>query len=288
MGWHNLAIVSPSSENTYFGLTKSLRRKFWDAILIGDILRKMLYKIRPYEIRRGQTDDVFCKWRQRFIKEYSKNQNNLQKLLDEAVKDFADIKINNMPKPKVGIVGEIYVRNNPFLTDGLIEWIEQLGGEVLISSNAEWILYTIYISQIMGRNFIERLKAFFKRQYALKREEEFYHIAKPVLHDREEPEIEEIIGEGRKFVPVELRGEAILTIGRAMLFTKREKVDLIVNVSPTFCMPGTISSAILSKIEQEHNIPIVCNFYDGSSNQNKSLSTYLHFLREKKTTRHNS
>jgi predicted nucleotide-binding protein (sugar kinase/HSP70/actin superfamily) len=103
-----------------------------------------------------------------------------------------------------------------------------------------------------------------------------------VLYDREEPPIEEIINEGEKFIPVELRGEAILTVGRALLFIKREKVDLIINVSPTFCMPGTISSAIFSKIEQEYKIPIVCNFYDGSSNQNKSLSTYLHFLRQKK------
>jgi predicted nucleotide-binding protein (sugar kinase/HSP70/actin superfamily) len=108
-----------------------------------------------------------------------------------------------------------------------------------------------------------------------------YEIARDIIHDRPEPRIEDIVEAGMKYIPVEFEGESILTVGRALIFIEKEGVDAVVNVSPTFCMPGTITTAIFARIEDEKGVPIICNFYDGSGEPNKVLRPHLHCLTRK-------
>jgi len=61
----------------------------------------------------------------------------------------------------------------------------------------------------------------------------------------------------------------------------KDQADAIVNVSPMFCMPCTLTSGIFRSMEDELGIPIVCNFYDGSGDSNASLVPVMHYLREK-------
>jgi hypothetical protein len=46
-------------------------------------------------------------------------------------------------------------------------------------------------------------------------------------------------------------------------------------------MPGTITTSIFSRMEEEVGKPIVCLFYDGSGNPNQELVPHLHYLRER-------
>jgi predicted nucleotide-binding protein (sugar kinase/HSP70/actin superfamily) len=108
-----------------------------------------------------------------------------------------------------------------------------------------------------------------------------YDIAKDLIHDRPEPKIDDIIEAGRRYIPIEFEGEAILTVGRALLYIEREGVDAVVNASPTFCMPGTTTTSIFARIEDEKGVPIICNFYDGSGEPNKILRPHLHCLSHK-------
>ncbi len=45
-------------------------------------------------------------------------------------------------KPLVGIVGEIYVRNNVFANEHVVRSIEKLGAEAWMAPLAEWVLFT--------------------------------------------------------------------------------------------------------------------------------------------------
>jgi hypothetical protein len=70
-------------------------------------------------------------------------------------------------------------------------------------------------------------------------------------------------------------------VGRALLYFERDRVDAIVNASPTFCMPGTITTSLFARIEEQVGKPIVCLFYDGSGNPNHSLVPHMHYLAER-------
>ena len=99
-----------------------------------------------------------------------------------------------------------------------------------------------------------------------------------IIHGMMEEFNKMLIEVGEKYLPKQFEGEAILTLGRAELFIKKNGAKAIVNASPMFCMPGTITSSIFPKLEQDLGVPVICNFYDGSGDPNSSLIPCMHYL----------
>lgn len=277
-------ILSPSGENAYSGLPLKLRVILFDTIIINDILRKAVLITRPYEVKKGETDRIY--------KEVLANLSHVLAKKGDYIKTYKDglarlkgIETKRTKKPKIGIVGEIYVRSNAFLNDQLIKTIENLGAEAAISSFSEWFFYTLFSERmenkikLNGNNSVsDRLRLFIKNRYYNHREHYLYGLAKrhfPVF----EPHIEEVMAKGAEYVPLEFQGEAILTIGRAAIFLEREGVDAIVNASPTFCMPGTLSSYLLKALEKRYKRPTINLFYDKTGRPNMELIPYLELIR---------
>jgi predicted nucleotide-binding protein (sugar kinase/HSP70/actin superfamily) len=87
-----------------------------------------------------------------------------------------------------------------------------------------------------------------------------------------------VIAEGARHMPWQFQGEAVLTLGRAALFVTRDGARAVVNASPMFCMPGTVTTSVFPKLEAELGVPVICNFYDGSGDPNQSLVPVMHYL----------
>ncbi len=283
----DVEILSPSGENAYSGLPLKLRMVMFDAIIINDILRKVVLVTRPYETKNGETDTVYEEILDKLSQVIASGGDYL-KTFKEALKRLKSIKIEQTKKPKIGIVGEIYVRNNAFLNDQLIRAVESLGAEAAISSFAEWFFYTLYCERMAIRNklngnnkLINKLRLFLKYSYYKQREHYLYSMAKqafPIF----EPSIEEVMMRGAEYLPMEFEGEAILTVGRAAIFFDRENVDAVVNASPTFCMPGTLSGYLLKSLEKRHKRPVINLFYDKTGKPNLELVPYLELIKSKK------
>ena len=105
-------------------------------------------------------------------------------------------------------------------------------------------------------------------------EHEFAALAMPLLADRREPDIDEVIEQGSELTPINFSGEAILTLGRTRIFA-RQNAALVVNVAPFSCMPGTITAALCRQIQAETSMPIVSLFYDGEGGMNHLLEVFL-------------
>jgi len=284
LGWEDIAIMEPNCDNNYQGLTQKLRKRIWDGIVIADILNKFAMKTRPYEKKKGDVDGAVEEYARKFEREFEKGKrSNHERVLRKAARILPSIRIHRGEKPRIGIVGEIYVRNSVFLNQSLVRRIEELGGEAMLSSLSEWFLYTTWLENYLPRrgklNALARLAARLKNSFIIQREHHLTEIAGPLIKGREDPPIEEVMRIGEKYLPIEFSGEAILTLGRAVVFIRREKAHAIVNASPTFCMPGTITTAIFPQIEEEYGVPVVCNFYDGSGDPNRSLIPHLHYLK---------
>ncbi len=280
-GWNSVNLISPTSANSYSGFSRSLRVNLYRAILCGDILSKMKMKTRPYEEIDGVTD-LLAEQSIRRLAECFRNGEDQRPALEAIVREFSRIVTLPIEKPKVGIVGEIYVRNSQFLNQDAVGWIEQYGGEALRCTIGEWILYTSYMHKFNTppRQPLKWLKSRMLDVFYHRVEHELYDIAKPMLHDRMEPPLEDVIKLGRQYLPVEFQGESILTIGRTLYFIKEEGVSAVANLSPNFCMPGTTTTSILARIEEETGVPIISNFYDGSGEPNKVFRPYLMCLKQ--------
>ncbi len=289
LGYGGIRIMSPSAENAYDGLEIGARKRLWHALLVGDIMRKIGMKIRPYEKETGLTDKLIENWMVKLEKAFEdKNIDPVQTLLAQAVEELGKVEKHNVKKPLVGIVGEIYVRSDPFINGQLWRRIEALGGEAALAPMSEWILYTGYIRGLLANEhkkglgaLIEKAKIWLENNFFFEKVEHMYYdIADPILHDRREYPIIEVMEEGCKYLPWQFEGESVLTLGRAALYAKRDGAKAVVNASPMFCMPGTVTTSIFPKLEQELGMRIICNFYDGSGDPNKTLVPVMHYLCE--------
>jgi len=250
----------------------------WRAFLAADFLWKAACKVRPYEMESGGTDRVVAE-EITSLARILEERGDIRPAFAEAVRRVASIPVKAAgTRPLVGVVGEIYVRCNPFSNDHVIRAIERYGGEAWLAPTSEWIIYTAALQQWRARSrplhLPQLLAAYLKNQFILREEHEFQSLAAPFLDDRREPDMKEILAEGRRFVPMNFAGESILTLGRAVHFA-RGGAALIVNVAPFGCMPGTITSALCREIQAQTRVPIVSLFYDGEPGMNQRLEVFL-------------
>ena len=121
-------------KNPGFKLTLSLVEKLLKGIIYADLLQKMLYKNRPYEVNKGETQKLFDEWMEKAKKLAVKSKSKeFSQSIYQIVKDFEKIKLDtSKEKPKVGIVGEILIKYHPFGNNFVANLLEKEGAEVIL------------------------------------------------------------------------------------------------------------------------------------------------------------
>ncbi len=278
LGLRQVEILSPSSFNSYQGLSEPLRRTVWKAFLVADVLFKAGCRVRPYEVNPGETDRVIKLQAEKLERVFEKKGGDWLGALDEALRQVLQVPRHGKPKPLVGIVGEIYVRCNVFANENVVEAVERFGGEAWLAPMTEWILYTVATQRISYRDRHmtpwARWWSELKNIYILHQEHLTVSVARKYIPDRLEPDIKDVIEDGRRYLPINFEGEALITIGRSVQFAK-QGAAMVVNCAPFGCMPGTISTAVFRKLSPELGVPMVSMFYDGTGNQNQHLNVFL-------------
>jgi predicted CoA-substrate-specific enzyme activase len=268
LGYKDIPIYAPNSRTSYadFGLEqKSFRRLAWRGIVFVDGLIKSLLKTRPYEIHSGTAEKVYYKYL-RLMNEAIQSERNLFSLANEAGREFAAIKIEYSPKPIIGLVGEIYLRNNRFSNNHLITKLESLGAEIKLATFGEWINYTsltFKLDSIYKKNWKGIaggiLQGYFQHRDEMKMINRF---RKYILIDHEAPVVK-ITDYAAPYLPIDLRGEAVLSIGKAIDFAAHGASGII-NCMPFNCMPGTIVTSLSRKISIDlGNLPWLNISYEG-------------------------
>jgi predicted nucleotide-binding protein (sugar kinase/HSP70/actin superfamily) len=278
LGWSQTPILSWKSEETYAGQDASLRRDLWTAIVLADVLVKVRGRVAPYERERGEADALFARWSSRLASALEAGD-PLPPLAAALRADFLAVRREPGRRPLVGIVGEIYVRNNRFTNQDLVRRIEQAGGEAWLTPMTEWFRYLAYMEQWVPRHRHGTWKgvvpALLQGLWLAHDEKAWLGHVSPLLDDRHEPPLRTVLREGARHLPVDFEGEAILTLGRAVEFM-RSGAALVVNCAPFGCMPGTLTASILQALAARHGVPVASLFFDGEHEVGAVLSTYLH------------
>jgi predicted CoA-substrate-specific enzyme activase len=277
-GFADVPILSPTNMNGYQGLDEPIRRTLWKAMVLGDILMKAGCKIRPYERDPEETNARLERELQRLSQAIERGE-GLEAAVAQTVRTLSAIPmVEGKKKPLVGIVGEIYVRNNFYANENVVRSVEQFGAEAWMVPLSEWVLFTSSMSHIREKTgqFIckELLSSFLKWRWMLRWERKLFAAASPLLDDRHEPSLQAVLDEAYPYLPENPGGETILTIGRAIKFAE-QGASLVVNVAPFTCMPGAITMAIFQHVSAERRFPVVNMFYDGTGGQNRRLEVYL-------------
>lgn len=284
LGLGDIPIFSPSSENAYLGIPSAARREIWDAILCGDYLFKLVARARPYEVEAGAVDKCAEVWLKR-LEEVFEERKDPKLVLEAAAEAILRLARFQEDKPLVGVVGEIYVRCDPFANAYVVKAVEKSRGEAWLAPLSEWILYTVWAERahgkIRGDSLWTRIIGEFGNLFIERKEHEYQELMRRFIPERLEPPFERVIKAGLEYLPGEFEGESILTIGRAVCFFE-DGADLVVNASPFGCMHGHISGAIFERVIARFGRPVVTCFYDGAAG-NVEIASFLEAARRRKS-----
>ena len=252
-GYNNVAILSPSNRNAYLSIDDQVRKELFKSIICSDLLMKARCRLKPYEVTPGEVD-TFCREANQKLKETFENKRDLCQVIHKIFSRAARIPQKKRTKPLVGIVGEIYVRNNQFANEGLITVIEEYGGEAWLTPITEWLMYVSSLRNIrqMRLPMLSTKTWGTMATHAWQRhwEHKLYSATGGLLKDRYEPPINEVMNEGSRYMKINIGGEAILTIGRTVKFAEQQ-AKMVINCAPFGCMPGTVTTALFQQLSSD-------------------------------------
>jgi predicted CoA-substrate-specific enzyme activase len=256
---------------------KGFRLNAWKGFIVLDSMQKMALERRPYEVNQGEIDAVYKEWLDKLIKNVGQHVNVLEKLSKDARDAFEAVKIDTSSrKPRIGIVGEIFVRSNYFANDRLIQKLEALGAQCGVPPIEEWFDYIDFEREFRYGKHIE---GGWKDWTMQKLTEIVMEATVERLHKQFDKSIESftrelpmksIILKGQKYLTPAVEGEAILSMGRVVEYAEHG-YDGIVNIIPFGCMPGTIVSLLLHQFRQDYGLPVLNVVVEGTKDPGEAI-----------------
>ena len=114
------------------------------ALLYGDLIMQLLYRVRPYEATPGAADELYRTWMERAKRDIvsSTSRRAFYRLCQETVDAFEALPlVNDRSKPRVGVVGEILVKFHPTANNEVVKVIEQEGCEANVPGLLDFFLF---------------------------------------------------------------------------------------------------------------------------------------------------
>ncbi|HNW58813.1 MAG TPA: hypothetical protein PKI62_03960 [bacterium] len=280
-GQGEVLIFSPTSDDGYNSIgegAQSFIRTAWRAVIASDILRKMLYKTRPYEKEKGLSDRIFAAALDRVCQalalpelSHKKRMRELLIALTAARDAFRTIPLQPRgSRVLIGIVGEIFCRLNDYSNRHLIRLIEKYGGEAWMSDVAEWVWYT---NDEEEKRLLKQGKKYSRAMLICKIRQKVMHddevrMMKPFRQefwDYPEPRSTvQLLALSRPYLPREgAHGEMVISTARTVWY-HRKGAHGVIDISPFTCMNGIVCESVYPRLSQDlDQFPVRVLYYDG-------------------------
>ena len=130
-----------------FKFTLPMVRKAIASVFYGDELMALANQTRPYENNPGDADALIAKWQQEAARQFAAgngvSKKDMKRNFEAIADDFAAVPVTKVPKVKVGVVGEIYVKYSPLGNSHLVDFLAAEGCEVNLPGLMGFIQYCI-------------------------------------------------------------------------------------------------------------------------------------------------
>jgi predicted nucleotide-binding protein (sugar kinase/HSP70/actin superfamily) len=277
---------------------------FWaivKALVAGDVLNALGYRIRPYELNAGDTDRALerCK---KIVYRALEARSNVLLALAKCKPILGAIPVDRtLAKPKVSIIGEFWAMTTE--GDGnyqLQRFLESEGAEADIQLVTAWILYMVWEAR---RDTQERmhLRGTDKAKYGLGDIGPFDIVKKIVgvaaadkvvrglfhvfanaggLYGYHLPDMFEIAKISHEYYNNDLRGgEGHMEVGKLIMNVLHAKAHMTLSVKPFGCMPSAgVSDGVQTAITEKLPGTIFCPVEtsgDGRVNFYSRVQMYL-------------
>ena len=286
LGYFEAEILTPTNENAYAELAPGKSRKFrlnaWKGIVATDMLKKMVQEKRPYEKVRGSANELYQFWLNRVIESIENGCRTLPKTLENAGLEFSKIQVLDvMRKPIVAIVGETFMRDNPYCSSFLVEKLEALGAETIMAPFAEWLVYSSYRywrDSLWKGDIKGMFKSKIQQWGQLYIGNKLKNSVSNFVEMEREIELAEMFKHSAPYIHKDYDGDPVASFGSAGGLVET-RISGIVYIMPFTCMPGTMVAAVSNDFRKDHNnIPWENIAYDGqeATNIDSRLQAFMH------------
>ena len=263
MGLSHIPVISFNlvgmEKNPGFSISASLIIKAVKALLFGDLITELLYRVRPYEVVPGSADALYEKCNERMLKEVeSAGFTHFRKLVRFIIKEFEEFEIDEtLEKPKVGVVGEILVKYHPGANNDIVGTIEREGGEAVVPGMLDFFLYGFYNKKFNYEKLAGSFKDMAFNMTALKAAEKVRDIVRGELKGSKRfhvPErIEEVAAKAENILSMGSQcGEGWLLTGEMVELMDRG-IENIVCLQPFACLPNHVTGKGMIKPMRKYN-----------------------------------
>jgi len=149
-GYSQIPVISLSAQgiekNPGFKLNFRLIQGAIRALVYGDLLMRLLYRIRPYEKFQNSTENLYRKWIDSLKGTLmERGGKGFTHRIRQIVEEFDHLAIDeNRVLPRIGVVGEILVKYHPFANNNIVKVIEEEGAEAVVPDLLDFFMYSFY------------------------------------------------------------------------------------------------------------------------------------------------
>ena len=167
-GYGQVPVVSLNfsglEKDSGFPMTVPFMAKLLSIIYYGDLLVALKAQTEPYEVQKGSAAalqekwlDTICGW---VREDRGLSGNEMKGAMPRIARDFASIPVRRVPKVKVGVVGEIYVKYSPLGNNDLEKFLASQDCEVNLPGLMGFVQYCCYnpseTARLYGGTFLEK------------------------------------------------------------------------------------------------------------------------------------
>ena len=243
------------------------------ALLIGDIINILTYKMRPYEKRKGATDEAVERCYE-IIADAFTNHKNLTMAMYRCRKELEQVELDRLqPKAKVMVMGEFWAA----MTEGegnynLHRFLESEGAECIPQPVLSRLMLTIWeaeyasskereleVDDAKSIDFSSSKNKMLLKLAKVAVKTYFNLYARAIgLNDYEIPNIEKLSKLSRVYYPLDAEGgEGHLEVAHLLESIEHKLSHLVISVKPFGCMP---SSAVSDGIQ-----PLITSRYPSAN-----------------------
>jgi len=245
----DVAVLTLNAANGYMGLGDRFTLPAWRAIVVGDVMYEIWSTLMAGAEDRDEALETFFKEWNAVVDVLDKPWRVIRRQIRSTAQVLSEIPLKTPYEemPKISLIGEIFVRNDPISLQNLVEKMSERGFVVRTSQTSEWIKYVDWLI----KNRIEGDKPdipFWIRHLVKRRVDTKVRklFASTGLFFDEAIKVEELIAAGEKFISPKLTGEAILTVGAALHEIMHPACGII-SIGPFGCMPSRVAESVLSE-----------------------------------------
>ncbi len=285
LGFPDVEVYAPTAEKAMIDMGRVNRRlplDSWTSIVASDCIFKAFRQTKPYEINKGETEEVY-KRTGKMIYNTMLTKGNIVNTMKLARREFDSIKTDkSIIKPKIGIIGEFYLRWHPYSNNNIINMIEEMGGEVVAPTVAENMLHFNHVvlnESSRKHRYGEWTNMFVSDKWQHFQENRIFRPFEDFLEIYPEPSVQELEDIAAPYSNEIIENEISISIGKARWLVEKKGISGIINLIPFTCLLGTPIAAMLKTLKEDFPEAAMTTFkFDGAADVNvrTRLEAFMH------------